>query len=212
MTIIIADDHPIFLAGLRDTLVQNGHSVIGAYANGNQALISIREKKPSLAILDISMPGMTGLEVLQAVGQNTVTQIVLLTMHRDPGMYQKAIDLGAKGYLLKEFAIQELTRCIEAIAAGETYFSEALSRHFTYAATSNIPPELANLTPKELKVLKMVAESRTSAQIAADLFLSEKTVENIRSAIVKKLDLHSPSSRTLMAWALANREMLSKMF
>ena len=212
MTILIADDHPIFLSGLRDTLVQAGHSVIAAHTNGANALVGIRERQPDIAVLDISMPGMTGLEVLQALGKGTSTRIILLTMHRDPGMYQKAVDLGARGYLLKEFAVEELSRCIEVVRSGQRYFSEALSQRFSYATTSNIPPELASLSPKELKILKMIAESRTSAQIAGDLFLSEKTVENIRSSIAKKLNLPQAQSRSLMAWALSNREMLEKMF
>jgi DNA-binding NarL/FixJ family response regulator len=212
MTIIIADDHPIFLAGLRDILVQAGHSVIGAYANGNQALAAIQKINPDLVVIDISMPGMTGLEVLAALNKPQMPPVVLLTMHRDPGMYQKAVDMGAKGYLLKEFAIQELIKCVDTVAAGGTYFSDALSQHFTYAASSNVPPELANLTPKELKILKMIAENNSSAQIAEVLFISEKTVENIRSAIIKKLNIHNANSRSLMAWALSNREMLQKIF
>lgn len=212
MTILIADDHPIFLSGLRDTLVQAGHSVVGAHSNGANALVGIRERQPDIAVLDISMPGMTGLEVLQTLGNQAYTRVILLTMHRDPGMYQKAVELGARGYLLKEFAIEELTRCIEAVASGQTYFSAALAQRFSYSTSSNVPPELANLSPKELKILKMIAESRTSAQIAEDLFLSEKTVENVRSAIVKKLNLPNPNSRALMAWALTNREMLANIF
>lgn len=212
MTIIIADDHPIFLAGLRDVLVQAGHSVLSACSNGMQAFTMAQKLNPDILILDISMPGMTGLEILAALDKQAAPPVILLTMHRDPGMYQKAVELGARGYLLKEFAIQELTQCVEAVAAGGTYFSEALSQHFTYAASSNVPPELANLTPKELKILKMIAEGNTSAQIAADLFLSEKTVENMRSSIVKKLNLHNANSRSLLTWALSNREMLQKIF
>ena len=214
ITILIADDHPIFRQGLRQTIeVGVGLRVVAEAGDGEEALARIRELGPAVAILDIQMPRLDGFGVARAVrGEGLPVEIVFLTVYRDEDVFNAALDLGVKGYVLKDSAVSDVADCVRAVAAGRHYASPALTTHLfnrgrRAAALAEERPGLASLTPTELRVLHLIAEYKTSREIAAELFISPRTVETHRSNICQKLDIHG--SHALMKFALAHKSELS---
>ncbi len=210
---MLADDHPIVRQGLRQMIEADDELLIVAEAGeGKSALAAIREHAPEVAVLDIDMPVMDGFAVARALQHETVRpQIVFLTMHSEEELFQAALDLGTKGYVLKESAVNDIAAAIKAVAAGEAYLSPALSSHLLKGRTGNSElareyPGLATLTPMERRVLRLIADDLSSKEIAAQLFVSPRTVETHRQNISGKLELHG--SLALVRFALANRGKL----
>ncbi|TAF72472.1 MAG: DNA-binding response regulator [Bacteroidetes bacterium] len=205
--ILLADDHPLILRGTKDLLVSNRFNVVGEYANGIDAYNNIVMKNPDLAILDISMQGMDGLDVAEKVQANQIpTNIILLTMHDELAFLHKAKKFGVKGYILKDFALEELVICIRNIMEkNETYFSNKLFSNTQNANRINIDQEYLRsiLTPSEIKILKMIAMRHTTKDIANLCFISEKTVETHRGNIIKKLNIASEKN-ALFNWCEQN--------
>ena len=158
------------------------------------------------------MPGQTGFDVARALQlSDLATRIIFLTMHRDEGVFNTALDLGAQGYLLKESAIEEIQSCVKAVAAGEKFISPQLStfllqRASRAAAFARQQPTLHDLTPSERRVLTMIAQQQTSRTIADALCISIRTVERHRENICTKLELHG--SNALLKFALEHKEQL----
>lgn len=204
MRILIADDHPVVLQGIHSFLASKLHRVIHACSNGIEAWSSIVAMKPDVAVLDHNMPGMTGMEIAERVRQEKLpTKIVLLTMHKEKVLLDRAIAVGIQGYLLKDFALEELDQCLGNISSGLSYYSKQLTRHITVGEVEEATGEIDKLTPTERKILQVIAEQKTSQEIADMLFISVKTVEKHRSNIIKKLNLpHTTSS--LAVWAAKN--------
>ncbi len=186
--------------------------IVAEAGEGKSALAAIREHAPAVAVLDIDMPVMDGFAVARALQQETVRpEIVFLTMHSEEEVFQAALDLGTKGYVLKESAVTDIAAAIKAVAAGEAYLSPALSSHLLkrqHAAGEfeRAHPGLASLTPMERRVLRLIAADLSSKEIAAQLFVSPRTVETHRQNVSSKLDLHG--SLALVRFALANRGKL----
>ncbi len=200
MNILIADDHPLTLIGTKGFVESLGYNVADICSNGITAYNLIISHQPTIAILDINMPGMDGLEVLEkVVKQKLKTKVILLTMHKEMTVFKKANQLGVFGYILKENAQDELQKCLEEVKAGNQYVSKNLTNELTNSA--DIPTDLAKLTFAEKKVLELIAQQKTSKQIADLLFISEKTVEGHRSNIISKLDLPKEKN-TLLIWAM----------
>lgn len=202
-SVIIADDHPFLLRGTKHFLESKGFNVIGAYTNGIEALNSILAKKPNLAILDISMPGLDGLELAQKLADNqSKTKIILLTMHNDLSMLNKAKSIGVNGYILKEFVESELIECIENVLASNFYFSSKLhtlvKNNSGNTAESNWKELLTN---SELKIIEQITVYKSNKEIADLFFISIRTVETHRRNIIKKLNLSSDKNALLM-WGL----------
>ena len=188
MRILIADDHPFTLQGTKSFIESYGYKVIDACSNGISALNLILLHHPDVAVLDINMPGLDGLDVAQKIQKDKInTKVVLLTMHNERAIYKKALEFGIYGYILKENAQVELEKCLAEIKKGNRYTSELLENDLTSAADANLH-ELSQLTISEKKILEQIAQQKTSKQIAALLFLSEKTVEGHRGKIIEKLD------------------------
>ncbi|HEY5687283.1 MAG TPA: response regulator transcription factor [Yeosuana sp.] len=205
-TIVIADDHPLMLRGLKDFLTSKGFDIIGIAEDGNSAYNLIVKSNPDIAILDIRMPCKTGLEIAEDCFKNNIkTKIILITFDKEEGLYQKAKKLNVYGYILKEFAVEEIEICIEHVLRNEPYFSEALNT-LLEASESN-SDLMESLTKAEKKIVLLIAKNKTSKEIADELSVSIKTVHKHRSHIIAKLDLdNKPSS--LSVWANLNKEFL----
>ncbi len=201
-TIIVADDHPITLNGICHFVGSLGYKVISQYTNGIAALNNVLALQPDYAILDISMPGMTGLEVLEAIRTRNKTQkIILYTMYQDTALFEKAKSLDVNGYVLKDFALEELKDCLEQLRYNKQWFSPRLGDFLFVKEAVTDNEKLATLSNAERKIISLIARRQTSKQIADQLFISEKTVENHRSNIIKKLGLQG-GSNSLTNWAI----------
>lgn len=211
--VLIADDHPIFRKGLRQAIEADRSLVIVAETgDGLEALRLIEEVQPDVAVLDIEMPGMTGLEVARRVQKTRLeVEVVFLTMYKDEDMFNEAIDLGVKGYVLKENTVEDIVNCIKLVAKGKYFLSPSISSYLVTRSerAKNLlkrKPELEDLTPTERKILKLIAENKTSKEIAVLLKISHRTVENHRLNICNKLDIHG--SHALLRFALENKSEL----
>lgn len=208
--ILIADDHPVVLLGMKTFLEQKGHSIVAACANGIEAYNQIVARRPSIALLDICMPGMSGMDILQKFSDVRVsTGFVLLTLQNDLSVFNHAKRLGAKGFLLKEFAMQEIENCLHEVQNGRTYFSPQLDNNLSFHNDCAAGADTGGLTFAEKKILQLIADQKSSREIAAMLFISEKTVETHRGHIIKKLNIPT-GKNTLLKWAIENRTQLDK--
>jgi DNA-binding NarL/FixJ family response regulator len=211
--IVMADDHPIVRQGLRQTIEADAALKIVAEAgDGKTALAQIVQHRPVVAVLDIDMPEQDGFSVARAVRQQKLgVEIVFLTIHREEELFQAALDLGAKGYVLKDSAVTDIVAAIKAVAAGQPYISPQLSayllkRRQSVAALNARKPGLEDLTPTERRILKLIAEDKTSKEIAGELFISHRTVETHRTNISRKLELHG--NLALVKFALEHKTRL----
>jgi len=203
MKILIADDHPFTLQGTKSFVESYGYKVIDTCSNGISALNLVLLHLPDVAILDINMPGLDGLEVAKKVQEAKIkTKVILLTMHKETTIYKKAMQYEIFGYILKEHAQTELEHCLVEVKNGNKYISSFLEDDLIPSAGSDMG-ELATLTFSERKILEQVAHQKTSRQIADLLFLSEKTVEGHRSKIIEKLGLPKEKN-ALLKWAIQN--------
>jgi DNA-binding NarL/FixJ family response regulator len=207
ITIIIADDHPIFRSGLRQIIDgEQRFTVVAEASDGEAGLRIIEQNKPDIAVLDVNMPKLTGFAVAKELRRRAVDcEIVFLTMHSEEAMFNKAMDLGAKGYILKDSAAVDIINCLQAVAAGQNYTSPAITTYlFKRAARS--PKKsggIENLTPTERTVLRLIAEYKTSKEIAEELSVSYRTIENHRYNICQKLDVSG--SNALIKFALKHQ-------
>lgn len=203
MRILIADDHPFTLQGTKSFVESYGYKVIDSCSNGISALNLIILHSPDVAILDINMPGLDGLDVSKKIQESRLkTKVILLTMHKEMTIYRKACEYGIYGYILKEHAQKELEICLEEVQKGNRYVSLYLEDDLiTDAIDSN--DKLSILTLSERKIIEFIAQQKTSKQIAELLFLSEKTIEGHRSNIIEKLGLVKEKN-TLLKWAIQN--------
>ncbi|WP_340065019.1 response regulator transcription factor [Ascidiimonas aurantiaca] len=204
--IVIADDHPLLLKGLYDFLIEKGYYVCGMAENGNTAYNEIVKKKPAIAILDIQMPIMSGLEVAAKCKQNKLdVKIILITLHREKELLLEAKKLNIFGYVLKEFAIEEIEVCLQSVLAGTPFFSPKIMELLEESKKENTAIQL--LTPSEKKILRYIASDKTNKEIADLLYISARTVEKHRSNIIQKLNLH-PRINSLLHWAKDHKDVL----
>ena len=190
--VALADDHPVVLAGVR-ALVQAEPEMdlVGEATDGNAALKLILETVPDVVVMDISMPGMTGLELVQRVGsEHGAVKILVLTVHEDRAYVQRVLSAGARGYLLKRSAAEELVRAVRAVHGGGLYVDPAVAGKFvqTEAGGGAVGEGLA-LSEREEEVLKLAAQGHTNKEAAARLGLSIKTVESYKARAMEKLGL-----------------------
>ena len=211
--VLIVDDHPLFRSGLRQVVESDPRfELIGEAGDGGVALKMIREKQPDVAVLDVNLPGLTGLEIaLRLKGLRLPVKLIMLTMHKEEEIFNRALDLDVKGFVLKENAADEILKAIAAVAGGEHYLSSSISgylvrRRGRAEALAAQKPGLDDRTTAERRILKLVAEKKTSRQIGAELFISPRTVEAHRANICSKLELRG--SHSLLQFALENRSSL----
>ena len=202
LRLLLADDQPLVRAGVRRVLDgEPDFRVVGEAADGDEALRLARETEADLLVLDLNMPGCDGFEVLRALrDEDSPLRVLVLSLHVEPAYVARAVREGADGYLLKDDAVRELPAAIRAVMAGQGVYSPRAQQALSEAmrgAGENEP--LARLSPREVEVLRRVAEGQPSKAIAADLAISTRTVESHRANLMRKLDLHSVAELTRFA-------------
>lgn len=217
MQLLIADDHPIFRAGLKEILISSFENLrLIECKNGTEAIEAIRNENLSIAILDINMPELNGLEVAKLVLKEKInTKIIILTMYRDTEMIKKAMDSGAYGYILKDFAANEIIECIEKVKTNKKYIGPELKNLYKEIEHNDQKKQelsqlIKSLSQAEIKTLKLVGQNKSTKEIAELLFLSEKTIENYRSKICQKLNL-PPRNNSLLLWTSENKDLVNTM-
>jgi DNA-binding NarL/FixJ family response regulator len=213
VTLLIADDHPIFREGLVRIIEQDTtFSIVAHTGDGGEALRLIKELCPDIAILDISMPTLSGLDIARAAQREKLAvEFIILTMYKDERYFNAAMDLGVKGYLPKDSIVPELLACVRAVANGRYYISPSISellldRKTRFQSKSRAVPAIVELTPAERRLLKMVAENKTSKEIADELSISVRTVDNHRTNICNKLGIKGRNK--LLQFAIENKSIL----
>ena len=198
--ILIVDDHPFFREGVKSLLAkQSTYEVVGEAGNGKKGFRKAKELRPDLVIMDIGLPDISGIEVTRKIRELLPeTRVVILSMHLKIDYIIKAFRAGATGYITKESATERLLECLESVAKGE-YFMDPSLAHEVVANLMKSEREqarsadggYASLTRREREIMCLLADGLTTKEIAEKLFISRKTVENHRSNILSKLDLHS---------------------
>lgn len=205
LEIFIADDHPILLKGLEDLLIEKNFNVVGKATNGQDALNYIIKNKPDIAILDVEMPLKTGIEIAKHCAKNNIeTKIILITLHKEMDLYLMAKKNGVFGYILKEFALDEIETCIESVSNNTPCFSKEIKKHIGFTEESN--KILKDLTLAERRILKLIAQHKTNKEIGHLLFISPRTVEKHRSRIILKLDI-ARDTGALSTWVQKNKHL-----
>lgn len=208
-TVLIADDHPLMRQGIRLTL--SGHptiAVVGEAANGEEVLECVGFLKADVLILDLDMPKLDGLSVVRELNRRRAKiGIIILTLHTGADLIAEAMELGVRGYIIKSSAVVEIVEAVRRVAGGGSYLSEeAKAAMQAGSPDKKLPEELRALTPLELRLVCAIAEGRTSREIAVTLELSNRTIENYRTAICSKLNL--AGSNALLRYALSQRSRL----
>lgn len=212
ISVLLADDHALIRGGLRQVFEQNNCYNILEADNGEDALRIIREETPHIAILDIEMPGITGFDVAKRVHNEGISiDIIFLTMYKDETLFNKAMDIGVKGYVLKENTVSEILRCVESVLAGKHYLSPEISdflihRNKKLATSATDHQGLHLLTPAEKNILKLLASMKTNQEMAKELNVSIKTVQNHRHNICNKLDISG--THALLKFAVEHSSQL----
>lgn len=213
LKLLIADDHPLFRHGLRQAIESDpALQVVAEAGDGEAALRLLLDTALDVAILDVDMPGKDGFAVVRAAREQRLRlPIVFLTMHRDERFLNAALDLGVQGYVLKDGAILEIIQCIKAVAAGVEYVSPSLSsslirRHRRAAELATQNPGMEALSPTERRVLALIAEYKTTKEIADTLSVSPRTVDTYRARIAEKLALKG--AHALLKFALDHKAEL----
>lgn len=202
MSCVVADDHPAVLEAVAEYLAQGGVEVIARAADGEEALQRIEQRKPQVALVDVRMPKLGGIEVARRAQRSTPdTAILLYTGYGDRALLTEALDAGVRGFVLKEAPMDDLLRAVQAVAAGGTYVDPVLAG--TLAAAS-VGAELPQLTHRERDVLRLLADGLSNEEIGKRLFISAETV---RTHVRKAMDKLDADTRT-QAVARALRDQL----
>lgn len=204
--ILLADDHSIVRKGLRTILEEDGSlEVVAEASNGREAVDLCQSLEPHIAVMDVSMPQLNGLEAAaQLQRSSSPTRVIVLSMYRDETYILRALTAGAKGYLLKDTAEEEILPAIRAVIRGNSYFSASISQtllddHIRYLQKRGLQDSYDLLTEREKEVLQLLAEGRSNKEVAAVLNLSLSTVETHRTNMMQKLNLHSAAEIVLYA-------------
>jgi DNA-binding NarL/FixJ family response regulator len=209
--LVVADDHPIVRHGLCQILAQNSElKILADVGDGQKALECVKTLAPDVLLTDIDMPVINGFEMARAIGElNLPVGIIFLTVHCEEEFFTEAVALGAKGYVLKDSAVTDIVAAIRAVAAGQNYVSSAMTS-FLFKQQRSLNPsqrsQLEDLTPTERQIVKLIADYKTSKEIAAELFISPHTVQTHRKNICTKL--HLEGNHALMKFALEHNTRL----
>lgn len=207
ITVLLAEDHRIVREGLRKILeVERDIKVVGEASTGRQAVTLARKLRPAIVVMDIAMPLLNGIEATrQIIDAVPETKVLILSAHSDGAYIEKAIAMGASGFLIKQTSAHVLSDAIREIEKGNTFFSPSVAsrlqqQHQTALNRNGRPKEnKINLTPREMEVLQLVAEGEANKQIAAELNISIKTVEKHRDHLMQKLNIHDTAGLTRYA-------------
>ena len=198
--ILIIDDHPLFREGIKTIISRNSRfDIVAEAGNGREGLDKIIEHKPDVAVVDISLPDTTGMELSRKIrNQSRNTRIMILSMHSKIDYIVEAFQAGATGYVVKESAAERLSQGLEAVASGEYYLDSSISQEVVAKLMQSPVKEAkvsdsgyGKLSAREQEIMRLLAEGATKSAIADQLCISIKTVENHRTNIMRKLDIHS---------------------
>ena len=180
---LIADDHPAMVEAVGEVLAEHGLEIVGRARDGEDALALMQELKPAVAVVDVKMPGLSGIEVARRAQREAPdTAVILYTAYGDRALITEALDAGVRGFVLKEAPLVDLVRAVESVAAGGTYVDPVLAGILTSDLTGNLP----SLTQREREVLRLLADGHTNEEIGKRLFISPETVRtHVRKAMTK---------------------------
>jgi DNA-binding NarL/FixJ family response regulator len=198
--IVLADDHPVVRKGLKLSIEEDVRlKVVAEAGDGEAALALIKQFSPHLALLDIDMPKLGGLGVAKEVGRlGLETKIIFLSFHKDEDFFREALEMGGKGYLLKDSATEEIVTAINTVVAGQVYMSSAIALQLLQGCKAENKPQddslVADLTPSERRILLLIADGLSSKEIGAELSIHYRTVENHRTNICRKLGIEGANA------------------
>jgi two-component system response regulator NreC len=206
LRILLADDHTVVRQGLRKVLEARPEwQVVAEAGDGREAVRQAEELKPDVAIVDVAMPLLNGIEAVRQITRKVPgTRLLVLSMHADEAYVTQMLRAGAAGYLLKDSADVDLLHAVEAVSVGKSFFSPAIARviaddYVRQLADRGITDRYELLSEREREIFQLIAEGKTNKEIAALLFLSPSTVDTHRSRIMEKLDVHSAAEIVLYA-------------
>ncbi len=201
--VLLVDDHALVRAGIRALLHELGYDVVAEAGDANEALKLIEAHKPDVVLMDIAMPGLSGLEVTTQLAQAIPqVRVIILSVHTNAEYVRRALRAGAAGYLIKNSAAAELDIAIKAAARGDTYLSPAVAKFITadYAGNgAGGSNTLSRLTPRQIEILQLIARGYTRKQIAEALSISVKTVDSYRAQLMEQLDIRDTAGLVLHA-------------
>lgn len=197
-TIVLADDHRLVREGLRRLLEERGDlRVVGEATTGQEAVDLATEKSPDVVLMDISMPGLSGIDATRRICKNGRSpKVLILSMHDNRGYVEEVLRAGASGYVLKDCASSDLLQAIDAVRGGDSFLSPTITQQVVDAIahpTDRPDAALSALTDREREVLTLIAEGLSSKQIAKQLGVSLKTIESHRANLMDKLEIHKVS-------------------
>jgi DNA-binding NarL/FixJ family response regulator len=198
--IVLADDHPVVRKGLKLSIEEDVRlKVIAEAGDGEAALALIKQLKPHLALLDIDMPKLGGIGVAKEVNRLELeTKIIFLSFHRDEDFFREALEIGGKGYLLKDSAMEEIVTAINTVVAGQVYMSSAIALQLLQGSKAENKPQddslIGDLTPSERRILLLIADGLSSKEIGAEISIHYRTVENHRTNICRKLGIEGANA------------------
>jgi two-component system response regulator NreC len=198
--VVLADDHVLVRQSLKSLLEREGFQVVGEASDGDEAIRRVNALHPDIAVMDISMPILNGVEVAREVRLSSPkTRSILLTQHDERQYISEALEAGVKGYVLKSQAFGDLVQAIKQVSRGQPYFSPGVSASVVEVFQSKSERRRDLLTPREQQVLQLIAEGKSTKDVASLLGITVKTAESHRTALMKKLNIHEIASLVLYA-------------
>src|SRR6202046_5378120 len=213
ITIVLVDDHPVVRKGLKLSIEEDARmKVVAEAGDGEAALGLIKKLNPQLALLDIDMPKLGGLSVAKEIIRlGLKTQIIFLSFHRDEDFFRAAIDIGGRGYLLKDSAMDEIITAINTVIAGQVYMSSAIALQLLQSSRAASDTQngslIGDLTPSERRILLLIADGLSSKEIGTELSIHYRTVENHRTNICRKLNIEGANA--LLRFAVQNKHIIA---
>jgi two-component system, NarL family, response regulator NreC len=193
--VMLADDHALIRQGLKAFLEKQGFQVVGEASDGQEALRSVEKTQPDVAIIDINMPVLNGVDAARELKKSSVnTKVILLTQHDEDQYVKEALRAGVNGYVLKSQAAEDLVHAIQEVCRGSVYLSPNISGVVVDAYLSKTDDSTDSLSGRERQVLQLVGEGKSTKDIAVHLGISVKTAESHRARLMKKLDIHETAS------------------
>jgi len=193
--IVLADDHVLVRQGLRSLLERDGFQVVGEASDGQEVLEQVRLQQPDIAVMDISMPMLNGLEAAREIARSSrSTKTILLTQHEEDQYISEALEIGVRGYVLKQQVANDLIQAIRQVSRGQVYLSPGVSGAVMEAYRQKAEKPKDPLTGRERQVLQLIAEGKSTRDIASLLEISVKTAESHRTRLMRKLDIHETAS------------------
>ena len=193
--VVLADDHVLVRQGLRTLLEREGFQVAGEASDGQEAVQQVLSLQPDIIVLDISMPILNGVDAARSIGRSSPkTKVILLTQHSEDEYVSGALEAGVCGYVLKSQVANDLVRAVQQVSHGQVYLSPGVSGALMDAYRSKSQKPADPLTPREKQVLQLIAEGKSTKEVASQLGISVKTAESHRTRLMQKLDIHETAS------------------